>query len=240
VAGGQVIYRREFFDLQWQFATRVARLHKIPLADALLQFTTFYVRFGLGRQFDATDPVWREYLSGLRLSATPADRTYAFYLSRLPDRGAPGVVASVGCFSYARLAKGEIRLHFHPVESEGVSPLGAHRTAQRRQELGALFGEVLRREGEAVRVVGNSWLYNLAAYRRIFPEDYLATARPSRPVFRGMPLWGQFLDRRGSLRQAAAGVLLDRLSRLTTTSELAQCFPYQAIAVAAPAASFLD
>ena len=49
-----------------------------------------------------------------------------------------------------------------------------------------------------LRVVGASWLYNLEAYRRLFPASYVATARVLPDRFRHMPLWGQFVNRHGA------------------------------------------
>ena len=233
-----MIYRKEFFDLQWHFATRVAVLARTPLADALLDYTNFYARFGLGRDFDQAHPTWREYLHGLQRSSEPREWTYEFYRSLLPDRGAPDIVASVGCFSYARLADGNIRLHFHNAEMPGISPLSAERQPQRRDELRQLFESVRRDEGETARVIGRSWLYHLVAYRRIFPITYLATATPGAPSFRGMPLWGQFLDRQGAIRRQTADLLLRRLSTQTSTLALGECFPYQVLALDGTASFF--
>ena len=233
-----MIYRKEFFDLQWRFASRVAALAGKPLGDALLACTNFYARFGLGRDFNAADPAWCEYLEGLRCSATPRDWTYEFYRSRLPDRGAPGIVASIGCFSYARLADGRIRLHFHNAEPPGVSPLAANRQEQRRDELRQLFEGVRRREGAATRVIGASWLYNIDAYRGLFPAAYLSTAGISEPRFRHMPLWGQFLDRHGAVRREPASVLMQRLSMQRGLRGLEACFPFQVLALEGVASMF--
>lgn len=51
-----MIYAKAFFDLQFQFAEKVAVLSGLPLAEALLKYTNFYVRFGLGRDFDRAHP----------------------------------------------------------------------------------------------------------------------------------------------------------------------------------------
>ena len=61
-----MIYAKAFFDLQLEFAQRVAILSELPLARALLDYTNLYIRFGLGRDFDPAHPSWREYLAGLQ------------------------------------------------------------------------------------------------------------------------------------------------------------------------------
>jgi len=84
---------------------------------------------------------------------------------------APTVVATRGCFSYARLSGGRIRLHFRNAETDGLSPLGIERRGQRLADLAALFEHVKRTLPEPLQVVGASWLYNLDAYRRLFERQ---------------------------------------------------------------------
>ena len=90
---------------------------------------------------------------------------------------APAIVATFGCFSYSRLSGDRIRLHFENADTDGHSSLAIERRGQRLADLTGLFGHVKRTLGESVQVVGASWLYNLDAYRRLFPIRYLATAR---------------------------------------------------------------
>ena len=94
-----------------------------------------------------------------------------------------------------------IRLHFQNADTAGHSPLGVACMGQRRTDLVALFAHVQRTLPMHVQVVGISWLYNLEAYRRLFPPAYVATPRVLRNRFRSMPLWGQFLDRHGGLKE---------------------------------------
>jgi hypothetical protein len=117
-----VNYTKQFFDLQLVFASSIALLSKMPLRCALLNYTNLYARFGLGREFDATHPIWQEYLDVLERSTDHRDWTYGFYQARLPDVGPPSVVSTVGCFSYARLGADYIRLHFQNAEVAGHSP----------------------------------------------------------------------------------------------------------------------
>jgi hypothetical protein len=233
-----ITYTRSYFDLQLRFAARVAALSRMPLARVLLDYTNLYVRFGIGRAFDATQPVWRDFLAGVEREADLLDWTCEFYRTRLPDAGPPAVVASCGCFSYARLGDDRIRLHFQNAEEAGRSPLGAERREHRLADLRALFAAVRQREPRPPRVVGASWLYNLPAYRRLFPEAYLATAVETPPRFRNMPMWGQFLDRHGEVRQAVAEPFLRRVSGQVSVEGLARCFPFQVLALEAPASVF--
>jgi hypothetical protein len=107
-------------------------------------------------------------------------------------------------------------------------------------ELAALFEHVKRTLRPPLRVVGASWLYNVEAYRRLFPCSYVATARVLAPRFQHLPLWGQFLDRHGAIREKATREFLDRLERQSSVGGLDRCFPFQALSVEAPIQDFYD
>jgi hypothetical protein len=155
----------------------------MSLARALLDYTNLYIRFGLGRDFDPAHPVWQAYVAGLRPETDPGEWTYRFFLTRPSEVTPPGLVATFGCFGYARTPAGQIRVHFANTEQSGSSPLGIARHEQRRAELAAMFGHIRRIEPDALRVRGVSWHYNVAAYRRLFPKAYFETARAIAPPY---------------------------------------------------------
>lgn len=235
-----VRYAKGFFDLQLHFAHRVTLLSGIPLAQALLEYTNLYVRFRLGRDFDPAHPTWREYVAGLPDPTADREWTYRFYLARSETMAGPPVVATFGCFSYAPLPGDRIRLHFGNAETDGHSPLGAERLDRRLADLTALFGHVRRAGREPLHVVGASWLYNLDAYRRLFPAAYVATARVIGRRFQRMPLWGQFLDRHGEVKESMARPFLERLEHRSSLDRLEECFPLQVLSVEAPVREFYE
>lgn len=206
----------------------------------MLEYTNLYIRFGLGRDFDPAHPTWQEYLAGLQDGNDGGGWTYRFYSMRPEAMGAPGVVATCGCFAYARLSGDRIRLHFRNAEADGHSPLGFERRGQRLADLAALFAHVKRTLRPPLQVVGASWLYNLDAYRRLFPVPYLATAHVIGQRFRYMPLWGQFLDRYGQVKESMTRPFLERLVRQSSMNSLDQCFPFQVLAVEASVLEFYD
>lgn len=233
-----MIYAKAFFDLQLGFAQKVTALSGLPLAQVLLEYTNLYIRFGLGHGFDPAHPGWREYLAGLADANDIREWTYVFY-SRRPDvMAAEAVEATVGCFSYARLAGGRIRLHFDNAEMDGHSPLAKARVGRRMAELAALSEHMKRTVGPSPQVVGASWLYNVEAYRRLFPPAYLATARVITGRFQHMPLWGQVLDRHGAVKPDMARQLEERLGRQSSLDGLDRCFPFQVLSVNASVRDF--
>jgi len=233
-------YAKTFIDLQLHFADKVAALSGLPLARALFEYTNLYIRFGLGRDFDPAHPTWREYLTGLKEATDHREWTYRFYSMRSEALAAPTFVATFGCFAYAWLTGDRIRLHFQNAEGDGYSPLGTDRLGQRLADLAALFKHVKRTMSQPPRVVGASWLYNLDAYRRLFPPAYLATAHVLGRRFQHMPLWGQFLDRHGEIKESATRPFLERLERQSSLDNLEQCFPFQVLSLEASAFEFYD
>ena len=233
-----MIYSREFFDLQLRFAHRAATLTGLGLGDALLEYTNLYIRFGLGRDFKADHPSWRDYLRGVSETNDPREWTYRFYLERADSAMSHPVVATFGCFSYARFREDSIKLHFQNAEPEGHSPLAADRVEERRSDLRALFRDASERSDPPDKVVGASWLYNLNAYRRLFPPSYLATARPIGPHFQRMSLWGQLLDRSGHTKPDRTRAFVTRIEKASTVEELGRCFALQTLMPTAPLSAF--
>jgi hypothetical protein len=235
-----VIYAKAFLDLQVEFAETVSAISELPLARALLEYTNLYIRFGLGREFDPTHRGWLEYLAGLRDAKDPREWTYRFYVRRPDTMAVPALVATFGCFSYAQPSGDRIRLHFQNAEMDGHSPLAMDRRDRRLAELAGLFAHVKRGARQPLRVIGASWLYNLGAYRRLFPESYLGTAHVIHGRFRHMPLWGQFVSRYGEVREDMARPFRERLGRQSSLEGLDQCFPLPVLALEAPVGEFYD
>jgi hypothetical protein len=235
-----MIYAKSFFDLQLRVAVKICALSGIPLARALIAYTNLYVRFGLGRDFSAAHPVWQAYLSGLQDADDMRAWTYRFYLSRSWVNAGPPVAAVFGCFSYTPLPDAQIRLHFHNLEREGGSSLHINRLAQRLTELRKLFAHVKQTSPGTASVVGMSWLYNLEAYRRLFPPAYGLEAQVADTRFTGMPLWGKFLNRNGQVKDRVANPFLERLEKLTCLADLASCFAFLPRSAKAPVDMFYD
>lgn len=81
-------------------------------------------------------------------------------------------------------------------------------------------------------------MYNLAAYRRLFPPEYVGAADPVAPDFQYMSLWGQFLDRHGEARLGPTGSFLARITAATTVDALACSFPMPVRAPRCPITHF--
>lgn len=232
-------YARAWFELQLEFAQKVADVTGLPLFQTLLEYTNLYVRFGLGREFDPAQPRWRQYLAGLESTRDHGAWTHEFYRQQ-PEATVPGLMATSGCFSFATLGDGRVRLHFRNIDPDDCSPLALERLELRQSELSSLLTTINAGYQKLPRVVGASWLYNLSGYRRLFPPAYLTTARVLTKRFQSMPLWGQFLDRHLQVRPAARAEFLQRLALVSHADQLDQCFPLPVLTLEASALEFHD
>lgn len=235
-------YPEAYFALQFTFARRMVALTGQPLAQALLDLTAFYKILGCPGDFDAGEPVWRALLAGVEAAATDEDaarRAHGYYLSRLDQIPRFSHERHWGCFGFEwRPEQAAARIHFSNQDAPEPGALSHLRVAARREELRTMFAAAREELPAAQWVIGGSWLYNLEAYRRLFPPAYAASATPTEPETQFRSLWGQFLRSDGALNKERAATLLARVSALSDPAHYAACFPYQVMQTRAPIADF--
>lgn len=226
-------YPRAFFDLNYHFALRIAEISGIPLADALLKYTHIYLAFRLGRSFDPACSAWAVFLDGLHAAEDPVGWIFATY-TRLTGGEAPELPEPrFGAFSYALWDSGRVRLHFWG-GPPGASFLSRAAIPARTGELAALLQDIRQNVPNARSMVGGSWLYNIEAYRRLFPPAYLETAKPEEPETQFIALWGQFLDHQRQVKPEIAQRFLDQLETASTLDEALHAFPYPVLRLESP------
>ncbi len=233
-------YAREFYELNLYFARKVCQVANIPYEQALINYTNLYIRFGLGPAIDQFHPTWQEYLRGLAIASDQGDWTYSFATERAGSDTPVADGRIFGCFSYSTWDDKRVRLHFHNQEPAGVSPLGCDQLERRILELRTMFTHIKSYAPGIERVVGGSWLYNLEAYRRLFPPAFVATARPGQADYQYLVLWGQFLDRDGRVRPWPARKFVECLEKQTTLEGAMECFPLKALYLEAPLRVFYE
>ncbi len=235
----------DYFDLQLRFADRVAQASGRPFGELLGETTNLHRRFGFGRHDPAApDPKWRDFVAGLSARPAPEDRlawTLAAYDAAPPEPLPPDQTA-FGVFACERADEdGQIRIHFHNLgDAEGPEgPLAHSRAPARRAELTAMFAHIAATQPEARRLAGASWLYNLEAYRRLFPPAYADSRTPCPEPHRlsGSSTWGQAVDHRGEVRPGMRERLLE--GPLDPDAPW-RAFPLQALMTKAPLAVFYD
>src|SRR5205085_5051060 len=108
---------RDFFDLQLRFAEAVAEKLAVPVDEAVLLYTNFHRRFGLGDvTADQPQPLWHAYARELSKLASHDERaawTQTFY-AQAPDERPAFPDQVFGCFDFHASAESAIvRLHFY-------------------------------------------------------------------------------------------------------------------------------
>jgi hypothetical protein len=222
-------YPKKFFEINLRFAYKVSEITQQSVESTLLLYTNLYIRFGIGRDFDANNPIWQEYLEGLHRAADTTGWTYRFYLKQQQLVSLKSPALFFGCFSYTIVNGNRIRLHFHNNESPKQSPLGNDQIDKRLSELKNMFVCIKNDMNSPTSVIGASWLYNLEAYRRLFPSTYLATAQVGTNDFPFLPLWGQFIDHLGHVKENLVVQFLQCLDKQHRLDEIAKCFPFQVL-----------
>ncbi|WP_421934926.1 hypothetical protein [Phenylobacterium sp.] len=239
--GEQAKRLRDYFEVQLLFAEAIAARTSRLLSDTCLELTNLHRRFGLGRpDGGAPSAGWARYAAGLEGCASHADRldwTVAVFADAPPEARA---TRRFGCFSYELLSPDPVvRIHFSNRDSaDGLGPLARAKADRRQAELREMFAHIGAHHTDARTVRGGSWLYNLEAYRRLFPPDYAAsTFEPERVRLDGTSSWGQLLDFREAVKPAVRQALLDALDTLDLAAPW-KAFPLRALGAEAPIESF--
>lgn len=235
-----------YFEAQLRLAGRMAELTGAPLGEAAFHYTNLHRRFGLG--FSGIVPPTSEWLAyAEQLDAAPdlaaqVALTKAMFLSGrdevLPLPGQEGF----GCFAFAPPEAGEevVHIHFNNKDTdEAGGPLASAKTGRRKAELSAMVARIRDAHPQATHIRGKSWLYNLEAYRRLFPSDYTASRAiaPGPLHLTGTSSWGQLIDARENIRPDIRDALIANLATLDP-EEPWVAFPLRVLAVRAPIESF--
>jgi len=232
---------RDFFSLQMSFAELMAARQSIPLRAAILQFTSFHRRFGLGDPNRAVSLCWEAYVSQLEMCQDTAERvrwTQEFF-TNTPHEHQPIDQHVFGCFSCdCPDDKGILGIHFKNRDQDGLGPLDSEKVARRKRDLAEMFGFIKAQYPTASRIAGRSWLYNLRSYRRLFPADYGGSATPVRRTrLTGMSSWGQFLSHTEAVKSTMRETFLRNLENIDLAAPW-RSLPLPVLAASAPVISF--
>ena len=173
-----------------------------------------------------TQPLWQEFVDGLRRQSGRVNWAYEFHLNHLLSPKKPEGVR-FGCFYYDYHFRPTIRLHFGNPTTGSV--LNKESVEMRQYEIRSLFKHIKHHHPEAEQVRGSSWLYNIEAYQRLFPPDYVESARPAGYETGFFSLWGQFLRGDRQVREDMARKFLDCLSEATSVDGCMKCFPFEVL-----------
>jgi hypothetical protein len=230
------MYTPQFFAFQIAFAQHVATRFGLPFSEALFSYTT------LTRTLDIAD--WGSFAAQLSLAEHMEEWVYRWYLDHQTLNLRPEDTSFLGyplfgCFYYAVRNETIIRPHFIKNDRLGPHVLRQDRLVVRQQELRQMFAHIHTHVPAAETVLGNSWMYNLPAYRRIFPPAYTADCPMSDEAeFQFLAFWGQCFGADWNPKPNIAAGILERLSQITHLDDLRWCFPYQILQPSCPISVF--
>lgn len=224
-----------FFALQLAFARRVVVVTGIPINEALLHYTTCYSATGLipyNLTVAPNAPQWQAFLAGFAVADDPAAYAHGIYLAHYkPD------LEHTVCFSYRYEDETRaVRMQF--ANNDPLGSLSRGRVDARRAELSALMERAREEHPDAARVKGQSWLYHIEAYRRLFPPTFVTAPVPVPGEYVVLSSWGPFLDRHGQVKPDLAAAFLARIAATESLDALLDAFPYRILAVSCDIAHF--
>jgi hypothetical protein len=213
---------RAYFAVQRRFAERWAALASVPIETAYLECTTWYLQAaGLGREFDPDHPTWQKLVGEVDAAADPDGVVRAAAVRNEPEV-LPGPILDWSWEAEDR----EVRIQFLGERSSEGHPLAQRHLPERQRELRDLVRRAALEHPDAAWLRGRSWLYSIEAYRRIFPDVFIAGLEPHEPDLQFLACWGQLLDGGWRTRTDVASALLRRVENASTTDELEAAFPY--------------
>ena len=230
----------EYFSLQLSFAERNATVADLSLGASIAHCTNLRRRLNLWGPAGANR--WNEFVARIGNSNNERRDALSLCTQWYEDRPRLATGRSFGCFSFDPPdTSGVLRIHFVPPETTSTSPLASANTGARVQELCELFSHVRREEPGVLSVRGVSWLYNLEAYRRLFPRSYAKSIQAiDVPLhLNGSSTWGQVLNWRQGVKPEMRDALLARMTTMRPEAPW-KAFPLQALTASGDVADFYE
>lgn len=240
-------YPLDYFTLQFQFASQWSRITGKSLARSLVDETSLYRRV-IGKVHNQTniDPAWDKIMEEMGEAQSPkemADFLYQYYLHQNHENE-EGTENQFGSFSfnYEESTK-TIRVHFKNKSKAEKSDLAKEYVSERLAELKQMFEAISHRHPEAEWVLGHSWLYNLEAYKRLFPPAFvekLESVPMGDSYFRTDAVWGQFIKKDGLVDSKKLTEFVSKIEEAKNVNELLQAFPFLPLQATSPVVQFYE
>lgn len=216
---------RDFFNIQVEFAKKLAKVSGQPFFDLLRTRTDVYGRLELGKSLDVNNPIWQEFIAGGEEGV--AERAYNIYMTPGHNSSKKREKVWFGCFNPEyNPEKKTVYVHFGPKEKTG-SPFD--NPEKRKQELREMFEYVKNNYPDAQFVAGHSWLYSVERYKNLFPPEYTAHMKVEESTSPGYATWGQFVDRNQKTKPKARDTFFKKLESATTEQEVFDAIPLKVL-----------
>lgn len=233
-----MVYPKGYLDIQIKFAQRFAVFSGKSIEEELIDKTSLYKLFGIKDwDFNFKNLNWQRYLEFIK-GEDLFESTYKYYLS-IGEQESNKDEKVFGCFTYEiDTSDDSIQIHFRNNDNSGYGALSRQRIDQRRKELKEMLEYVKKNHPEIRQVFGFSWLHNIEAYKRLFPESYYISPKVYSDWFRSAGIWGQFLDGEGNIKEDMVKEFLNKIEKAGSLDELRKCFMYYVLEPSAPIEDF--
>jgi len=244
VARPELPFSREYIELEVKVAREVSERLRVPMSQIVDDYAPIFHAY-----------IWPDTKDYLDIDTMSDDELADAISEKEKTHSAAEPLTEYhkgdryGCFSFfshtggtGEELKGRVDIHFSNAEFDDTGPLSKDKIDRRLAELKDMFTEIKREFPEAKYVRGDSWLYNVDAYKRLFPESY--TASPEVDTSRGAlatgRTWGQFADSHLELKKELGEEFLRKVKALEeiTPDTVRGALPYQALIVTAPIEDF--
>lgn len=227
-----MLYSREFFKIQLQFARIIAKKRAIPYTQSLFLYTCIYVRlFGYVDEYppQIDSPQWIELIKSLPLTqSNQLQYIYQKYLDRESQLKPVSNQKRFGCFSYSYHSdKNQYELHFGAHDPKGN--LGTNRIKAKTEDWTNLFRDMYEQKRQNTTCKIDTWLMNINSFRRLLPPKFVSEAKP---LYTGnaqtFTYWGPLLNRFGRIKSTMKKALFINLS-LENHTHVEDYFPRRAL-----------
>lgn len=226
------LFDKDFFSLQLDFADIISKKHHLSFEVALFNYTSLYVRLiGFSDETPPliTNPLWQKIINNLqRGKEDRLEYIYREYQKYESNKSKTSNGTVYGCFSYNfHKTTNDYELHFH--NADPLGNLGKDRIESRISDLKHMFSTIKSEEKKDTTFFVRTWLLNIEAFRRLFPQQFILSAKPwGINLAQDNSHWGQFLDRNNKIKQSLADELINK-AKDEFHEEINLYFPLQAL-----------
>ncbi|MFA5987299.1 MAG: hypothetical protein WC797_01440 [Candidatus Paceibacterota bacterium] len=231
-------------DLYLDFAKAASAKTGRKLEDCLFDYTPIFRTLTHGQEPDKENPIWKTYIAGLE-SNPLREWTIKYGLEQknkpqpkpLGAQESKDISFSAGCVT-ADIEGNMVQLHFENKDPSESGPLSKERIPFRREEMRQIFSRIRKDYSGVQIVISGSWLLSIPACRRLLPAPFVDAAQVvDTNKFRGLGIWGQFIDKNGKIKQDLKNELFRKLKEVDS-SNLREAFPVQMMETQGPISDF--
>jgi len=209
-------FPKGYFQLQLDFADKMKGYRGLSLIKSIFLYTCFYARvvgFHDEHPPEENNQKWQQIIKDLPLNQNnQTDYFYEKYVDFEKNKPKKNNQLYFGCFAFSyHNDNNTFELHFRNYDQDKGN-LGKDRIKVRQSELKQMFGAMKNFNKLKAKVFLRTWLFNIGAFTRLFPPKFIKASKLwNIQLAQDNSFWGQFVDRKGNLKENLAQQLRDNL-----------------------------